>query len=101
MFIGEKQYYSQKITYLLRSFYTIKQTTVIPFIFKIFNDYEENFIDEKTLCDVLEYLLTYFIRITSCEINKNLSKVYEITYDRIYDGNYEDYYEKFVNFLMI
>ena len=99
VFIGEKQYYSQKITYLLRSFYTIKQTTVIPFIFKIFNDYEENFIDEKTLCDVLEYLLTYFIRITSCEINKNLSKFMKSLYDRIYDGNYEDYYEKFVKFL--
>ena len=98
-FIGEKQYYSKEITDLLCSFYTIKQTTVLPFIFKIFNDYEENNIDSKTLCNVLEYLLTYFIRITSCEINKNLSKFMKSLYDRIFDSNYEDYYERFVIFL--
>ncbi len=98
-FIGEKQYYSEKITEYLKSFYTIKQTTVLPFIFKIFNDYEENLINEEILCNVLEYLLTYFIRITACEINKNLSKFMKTLYDRIYDGNYENYYEKFVIFI--
>ncbi len=98
-FIGEKQYYSAKITEYLKSFYTIKQTTVLPFIFKIFNDYEENLINEETLCNVLEYLLTYFIRITACEINKNLSKFMKTLYDRIYDGNCENYYEKFVIFI--
>lgn len=98
-FIGEKQYYSKSITDYLRTFYTIKQTTVLPFVFRIFNDYENNNIDEKTLCNVLDYLLTYFIRITSCEINKNLSKFMKSLYDRIYDGNYDDYYERFVIFL--
>lgn len=98
-FIGQKQYYSEKITEYLKSFYTIKQTTVLPFIFKIFNDYEENLINEEILCNVLEYLLTYFIRITTCEINKNLSKFMKTLYDRIYDGNYENYYEKFVIFI--
>ncbi len=99
VFIGEKQYYNKEITDYLRSFYTIKQTTVLPFIFKIFNDYEDKNIDEKTLRNVLDYLLTYFIRITSCEINKNLSKFMKSLYDRIYDGNYDNYYEKFVIFL--
>lgn len=98
-FIGEKQYYSKEITDLLHSFFVIKQTTVLPFVFKIFNDYEENNIDEKTLCNVLGYLLTYFIRITTCEINKNLSKFMKYLYDRIYDSNYENYYERFVVFL--
>lgn len=98
-FIGEKQYYNKEITDLLHSFFVIKQTTVLPFLFKIFNDYEENNIDEKTLCNVLEYLLTYFIRITACEINKNLSKFMKYLYDRIYDSNYENYYERFVIFL--
>lgn len=98
-FIGEKQYYNKEITDLLHSFFIIKQTTVLPFLFKVFNDYEENNIDEKTLCNVLEYLLTYFIRITACEINKNLSKFMKYLYDRIYDSNYENYYERFVIFL--
>lgn len=98
-FIGEKSYYRKEIMDYLKSFYTIKQTTVIPFIFKIFDDYENNNIDEQTLCNILEYLLTYFIRITACEINKNLSKFMKSLYDRIYDGNYENYYERFVVFL--
>ncbi len=98
-FIGEKQYYSKEITGLLHSFFVIKQTTVLPFLFKVLYDYEEKNIDEKTLCNVLEYLLTYFIRITACEINKNLSKFMKYLYDRIYDSSYENYYERFVIFL--
>ena len=99
-FIGENHYYSKEITGYLRAFYTIKQTTVLPFIFRIFNDYDEENITEKTLCKVLNYLLTYYVRITACEINKNLSKFMKSMYDRIYDGSgYDDYYEKFVAFL--
>ena len=99
-FIGENNYYSKKITGYLRAFYTIKQTTVLPLIFRIFNDYENGHIDEKTLSKVLDYLLTYYVRITACENNKNLSKFMKSMYDRVIDGaTYEDYYERFVVFL--
>ena len=99
-FIGENNYYSKKITWYLRAFYTIKQTTVLPLIFRIFNDYENGHIDEKTLSKVLDYLLTYYVRITACENNKNLSKFMKSMYDRVVDGTtYEDYYERFVVFL--
>lgn len=98
-FIGEKLYYNERITKYLNAFYSIKQTTVLPFIFKIFNDYEDNNIDEDTLCKVLDYLLTYFVRITTCELNKNLSKFMKSLYDRIYNKRYEKYYDKFVMFL--
>lgn len=98
-FIGERQYYSPKIMNYLSAFFTIKQTTVLPFIFRIFSDYEDNNIDEETLCNVLEYLLTYFIRIAYCEFNKNLSKFMKSLYERIYNGNYDNYYDRFVMFL--
>lgn len=98
-FIGEKVFFDDKISEKLQAFRIIKQTTVLPFLFKVFNDFEENNIDEITLYNVLDYLLTYFIRITSCEINKNLSKFMKSLYDRIYDGNCENYYEKLVMFL--
>lgn len=98
-FIGENEYYNKRITSYLTAFHTIKQTTVLPLLFKIFNDYEEKNIDEDILCNVLEYLLTYFIRITACEINKNLSQFMKSMYERVIDNNYEDYYEKFVIFL--
>ena len=99
-FIGENNCYSKEITGYLRSFCTIKQTTVLPLIFRIFTDYEDGHIDDKTLCKVLNYLLTYYVRITACEINKNLAKFMKSMYDRIIDGStYDDYYEKFVVFL--
>lgn len=98
-FIGENHYYNKQISNYLKAFYTIKQTTILPFLFRIFSDYEEHNIDEATLCKVLEYLLTYLIRITACEINKNLSKFMKSMYDRVMDGNYDNYYEKFVVFL--
>lgn len=98
-FIGENKYYSDEITKNLNAFYTIKQTTVLPLLFRIFDDYEDENIDETTLCKVLDYLLTYLVRITACEINKNLSKFMKSMYDRVIDGNYDNYYEKFVSFL--
>ncbi|MFR2975087.1 MAG: DUF262 domain-containing protein [Ruminococcus sp.] len=95
-FIGETQFYSNEISDYLRAFYTIKQTTVLPFLFRVFNDYEDGNIDEVTLCKVLDYLLTYLVRITACEINKNLSKFMKSMYDRFFDGSYDNYYKKFV-----
>lgn len=98
-FIGENNYYSKEILNYLKSFYIIKQTTILPFLFRVFNDYEDKNIDESTFCKVLSYLLTYLVRITSCEINKNLSKFMKSMYSRVFNGNYDNYYEKIVVFL--
>ncbi len=98
-FIGENKCYSDEITKYLNAFYTIKQTTILPLLFRIFDDYEDGNINDTTLCQVLDYLLTYLVRITACEINKNLSKFMKSMYDRVIDGNYDSYYEKFVSFL--
>lgn len=98
-YIGENHCYSTEISNYLKAFYTIKQTTILPFLFRVFNDYENKSIDEETFCKVLDYLLTYLVRITACEINKNLSKFMKSMYDRTIDGNYVHYYEKFVIFL--
>ncbi|MCM1288750.1 MAG: DUF262 domain-containing HNH endonuclease family protein [Clostridium sp.] len=98
-FIGENNYYSKEISDYLRAFCIIKQTTIIPLLFRILNDYDDGNINEETLCKVLNYLLTYFVRKTACEIYKNLSKFMKSMYDRVIDGNYDNYYEKFVIFL--
>ena len=98
-FIGENKCYGAELTKYLSAFNTIKQTTILPLLFKIFNDYEDNRINEETLSKVLNYLLTYLVRITACEINKNLSKFMKSMYDRVIDGNYNNYYERFVIFL--
>lgn len=98
-FIGEISCYSERVIKYLNAFNVIKQTTVLPLLFKIFDDFEEENINEDTLCNVLEYLLTYFIRTNACEINKNMAKFMKSLYDRVFDGNYEHYYERFVIFL--
>ena len=98
-FIGENTYYSDRVRDYLSAFYSIKQTTIVPLLFKIFDDYDKDHINEDTLCNVLEYLLTYLVRITACEINKNLSKFMKSMYDRVIDDNYDNYYERFVVFL--
>lgn len=98
-FIGEIKCYSPEVTKYLNAFNTIKQTTVLPLLFKIFDDYEDKYIDKNILCKVLDYLLTYFIRTTACEINKNMAKFMKSLYARVIGNSYENYYEKFVLFL--
>lgn len=98
-FIGEFECYSKSVTKYLNAFNTIKQTTVLPLLFKVFDDFEAGNIDESTLCNVLEFLLTYFVRTNACEINKNMSKFMKSLYNRVIDKSYENYYEKFVMFL--
>ncbi len=98
-FIGEIHCYSDRITKFLTAFNMIKQTTILPLLFRVFDDFEEGKIDENILCNVLEYLLTYFVRTNACEINKNMAKLMKSLYARVIDGNYENYYEKFVMFL--
>lgn len=74
-FIGEIECYSARVTKYLNAFNMIKQTTVLPLLFRVFDDYEARNIDENTLCSVLECLLTYFVK----AINFNGSEIYVST----------------------
>lgn len=98
-FIGEKSFYSPEIVTYVAPLQKIKQTTIFPLLFRIFDDYEDHHIDEKTLCNVLEYFLTYLVRMSICETGKNLNKFMKSMYDRVINGKYDNYYNKFVIFL--
>lgn len=98
-FIGEIEYCSPRVAKYLNAFNIIKQTTVLPLLFRIFDDFEAENIDEKILCNVLEILLTYFVRTNACEINKNMAKFMKSLYERVINGSYENYCEEFVKFL--
>lgn len=99
-FIGENNCYSSSVMEYLNAFNTIKQTTVIPLIFRIFDDYENKHINEEVLCKLLNYLLTYFVRTNACEINKNMAKFMKSLYSRVIDGSdYDNYFEKVAIFL--
>lgn len=99
-FIGENNCYSSSVMKYLNAFNTIRQTTILPLLFKIFDDYEDKYINEEVLCNLLSYLLTYFVRINACELNKNMAKFMKSLYSRVMDGStYDNYFEKFVVFL--
>lgn len=55
-FIGEIECYSARVTKYLNAFNMIKQTTVLPLLFRVFDDYEARNIDENTLVGMPAYL---------------------------------------------
>jgi len=93
--------FNVKVMEKLKSFSSIKQTTINPLLFKVLKDFEDQKIDQETTINVLDYLLTYLIRITACEINKNLGKFMYSMYGRVIkdESSYDDYYMNFVSFL--
>lgn len=98
-FIGENQFFDLKISNYLLAYNKIKQTTILPLLFRVLEDYDGRNIDQDTLCNVLDYLLTYLVRLGACENSKNLNKIMKSMYSKVITEDYENYYEKFVIFL--
>jgi len=80
----------------------LKQSTVYLFLFKVFDDFENEVIDVETLAKVLNLLLNYSIRRLICEVGSNsLRGLYKTLYSRVFnrDENKENYYDAIVSFL--
>ena len=80
----------------------IKQSTVYLFLFRVFDDYENDIIDEKELSKVLKFLLNYSVRRLVCEIGSNsLRGLYKTLYGRVYNQveNKDHYYDSLVSFM--
>ena len=83
---GDKDNYSDKINSLLKAFVDLKQTTIYPFLFSVFDDFEENIIDEEKLCTLLYFFINYTIRRLICSIPSNsLRGLYKTLYKRIFN----------------
>lgn len=54
--------YSNVVMNLLSVFRILQQTTIYPFFFNIFDDFENEMIDENTLIDILLFFLNYTLR---------------------------------------
>ncbi|VEU55928.1 hypothetical protein [Metamycoplasma orale] len=63
--------YSKKTNNLLSVFRILKQTTIYPFLFSVFEDYENSIIDENVLNSVLQFFVTYIIRRSICSVSTN------------------------------
>lgn len=95
-FIGTANSYSKRINKLLDGFRRIDQSTLYTFLFHIFDDYENEIIDEDTLCKVLEIFLSYHIRRLICSVGSNTLKgLYKTFYKRVFPeggAKYRDNY---------
>ena len=85
----------------LAGFRALKQTTIYPFLFHLFDDYKNNIIDQVILAKVLKFLLSYLIRRIVCGSTSNtLRGLFVYLYNRIFKVsiNKKKYYESINKF---
>lgn len=100
-FIGNYHFGGDKVTELLKDIRDMDQSTAYPFLFSIFNDFENKAIDQKELTRVLEFLRTYCFRRLICEVPSNsLRGLFKTLYNRLFSNNKEEYYEKIYSFFV-
>lgn len=89
-FLGEditkkNNQYSKIINDYLEQLRYIEQTTLYSFLFNIFQDFEDKTINEDTLCNVLQMLVSYHIRRLLCQVQSNTLKgLYKGLYKRCF-----------------
>lgn len=90
--------YSNDVINLLGVFRILQQTTIYPFFFSVFDDFENKTIDESTLIDILLFFLNYTLRrIVTGVPSNSLRGLYKSLYKRIFsDGNKENYLQKYI-----
>lgn len=99
---GDRINYSEKINALLKTFVDLKQTTIYPFLFSVFEDFENEIINEDTLIVLLNFFINYTIRRLICGVPSNsLRGLYKTLYKRIF-GHYtkkENYLNSIYEFM--
>ena len=94
---------SKDVNNALAGLRKLNQSTVYLFLFKIFDDFEANLINEKELARILNFLLNYSVRRLVCEIGSNsLRGMYKTLYARVFakPENKAHYYDAIVSFML-
>lgn len=102
IFLNGSKNLSKDINKALCGLRKLKQTTVYLFLFDVFDDFEDDIIDENELSEVLHLLLNYSIRRLICEVGSNsLRGLYKTLYGRAFnrEENKKHYYDSIVSFL--
>lgn len=80
--------YSKGINNLLDGYRILKQSTIFPFLFSVFNDFEDEIIDEEILENILIFFLNYTIRrIVTGVPSNSLRGFYKSLYKRIFNND--------------
>lgn len=93
--------YSKEVNECLSGLNKLNQTTVYLFLYRVFDDYEKQVIDQNELARVLRFLLNYSIRRIIFEVSSNsLRGLYKTLYNRVFirEENKEHYYDAIVSF---
>lgn len=84
-FVGKNSAYSREIQHLLEGFRALKQTTSYSFLFRIFEEHEDEMLSSEDLAKILSFLRSYSIRRIICEVPSNsLKGLYRGLYDRLH-----------------
>ena len=103
VFLNGSPSYSNTINESLEGLKLLNQSTVYLFLFKVFDDYKNDVIDQEELAKILRMLLNYSIRRTMCDISSNsLRGMYKTLYNRVFNQaeNKEHYYDSIVSFML-
>lgn len=100
---GDYQNYSALVNKRLLELKAIDQTTIYPFLFRIFGDYHKAVITENTLEKVLTFFFNYLLRRIVCGVSSNsLRGLYKTLYNRIFSDEEKrnDYYDSILQFFI-
>ncbi len=95
-FVYGNAVYPLKVNEILQKIRQLNQTTCYPFLMQVFDDYNQNIIDENTLEKTLQFVLAYLLRRIVCGVPSNtLRALFIYLHNRIFkiEKNKEKYYE--------
>lgn len=103
-FVGLKNDYSEDINNYLSAFRSLKQSTIYPFLFSIFADFDSQNLNitEDDLLEILKFYINYTIRRLIVGVPSNsLRGLYRTLYKRIFkeENNKKDYIDSIYNFM--
>ncbi len=103
-FVGLKNDYSEDINNYLSAFRSLKQSTIYPFLFSVFADFDSNELNitEDDLIEILKFYINYTIRRLIVGVPSNsLRGLYRTLYKRIFkeENNEKSYVESIYDFM--
>lgn len=100
-FLHKNNELSVEVNNYLDALRQLRQTTLYVFLFKIFDDYENNVISDIELTKILKFLFNYCVRRSVCEIGSNsLRGLFKTLYVRVFNKkeNYNYYVDSILSF---
>lgn len=101
-FVYDDSSYTPRIQCVLKKLRFLKQTTSYPFLLHVFDDYEQDVINQGTLLAILDFLVAYLLRRMICGVPSNsLRGLFTYLYGRVFKvpANKNKYYESINKFL--